>query len=108
MIKTRIFDSLSLILPEKCPENEMKKFSICKNEPFSFQMAYTVEKSTGETPEPEEQHFFIRLTTELDVKLYHVANVPVAHSFRKIQPSNPIGMYPDILIPKKTNPELRR
>ena len=105
MITTKLFDSMTLIRPESCPEKELKEFSICKNEPFSFQMAYKVTE--GEDA-PEEQHFFIRLSTELDVSVYHVGNVPVVHSFRKITPTQPIGMYPDILIPKKSHPFLEK
>lgn len=109
MIKTKLFDSMTLILPENCPEkNELKRFSLMKNEPFSFQMAYKAFDDSEETKSPEEVHFLLRLETELDVSVYHVGNVPVLHSFEKITPKMPIGMYPDILIPKKTNPELQR
>ncbi len=108
MIKTKLFDSLTLILPQDCPEKELKKYSICKNEPFSFQMAYRLDESTAEEKIPEEVHFFIRLTTSLDVKIYHVSSVPVHHCFERIKPQMPIGMYPDILIPKKTNPNIKK
>lgn len=107
MIKTKLYNDLVLITPENGSDaKELKQFSICKNEPFSFQMAYKLFADENAANNPEELHFFIRLTTELNVSVYHVANVPVMHSFKKISPKLPIGMYPDVLMPKKTNPEI--
>lgn len=101
MIETKLYSDLVLITPENGAYGnapEMKEYSLCKNEPFSFQMAYKLVSDTA-----EEQHFCLKLTTELEVSTYHVACVPVMHSFSKITPKLPIGMYPDILIPKETN-----
>lgn len=109
MIQTKILHSLHLITPENgSAAEEMKEFSLCQNEPFSFQLAYKLFHDPDAEKKPEEQHFFIRLTTELPVNTYHVACVPVMHSFHRIQPSLSIGLYPDILIPKATNPPLIR
>ncbi|MBE6643152.1 MAG: DUF4091 domain-containing protein [Ruminococcaceae bacterium] len=109
MIKTQIFGDLEVITPEKGGVGkELKCFSVMKNEPFSFQMAYKLFPDENVEKNPEELHFFIRLTTELDISTYHVACVPVMHGFEKISPKPEIGMYPDILMPKKTNPELAR
>ena len=41
MIQTKLFDALTLITPENgCDKEQLKAYSLCKNEPFSFQMAY--------------------------------------------------------------------
>lgn len=107
MIQTKLFHSLIQISPETgADDTELREYAICRNEPFSFQMAYRFLNDPDAQKNPEELHFFIRLTTQLEISTYHVASVPVMHSFSKISPTMPIGMYPDILIPKKTNPSL--
>ncbi len=101
MIRTEIYNDLVLITPEKGGQAEqLKEYSICKNEPFSFQMAYKLfpEGETGYAA--EEVHFCMKLTTELDINVYHVNYVPVLHSFSRIKPTLPPGLYPDMLIPK--------
>ncbi|MBE6717831.1 MAG: DUF4091 domain-containing protein [Ruminococcaceae bacterium] len=109
MIQTKIFDSLTLIKPDSCPpSNETLNFSLFRNEPFSFQMAYKLYDSPDEQKTSEEVHFFIRIESDLNISTYHVGNVPIIHSFSKITPKTPHGMYPDILFPKKTNPELKK
>lgn len=106
MILTKLYNDLILITPENgSSAEELKEYSICRNEPFSFQMAYKLMADEGATSNPEEQHFYIKLKTELDVSEYHVSCVPVMHAFSRIKPALPIGMYPDMLIPKKTNVE---
>lgn len=109
MIKTKLFDDLTLILPrEGADAPELKEFTICANEPFSFQMAYKFFDDPEAEKNPEELHFCIRIITDLDIRLYHVGCVPVMHSYSRIDPALPIGMYPDILIPKATNPPIDR
>ena len=107
MIQTKLFSALTLITPEKgSQEPELKKYSICRNESFSFQMAYKFFDDPDVEKNPEELHFFIRISSQLPVNLYHVACVPVMHSYSRIEPKLPIGMYPDILLPKKLNPTI--
>ena len=109
MIQTKLYGDMVLITPENgANSDELKRFSICKNEPFSFQMAYKLFPDMTVEKPLEELHFYIRLETELDINTYHVACVPVMHGFNKISPKPAIGMYPDILIPKKTNAEVVR
>ena len=109
MIQTKLLHSLHLITLENgSAAEQMKEPPLCRNEPFSFQLAYRLIHDPAAEKAPEEHHFFIRLSTALPVNTYHVACVPVMHSFRRIQPAMPIGMYPDILIPKKTNPPLKK
>lgn len=104
MIETRLYDDLILITPENGGHGEeLTDFSICKNEPFSFQMAYKAKADA-----PERIPFVVRIKSELDVSIYHVSCVPVMHSYERIKPRLPIGMYPDILEPKKTNARLER
>lgn len=109
MISAKIYSALTLITPENGTEdNELTEYSICKNEPFSFQMAYALFNDPDAEKKLEELHFYIRLTTELDINTYHVACVPIMHSYSRIEPKLPIGMYPDILIPKQTNANILR
>ena len=104
MIETRLFSDLILITPENGGQaEELTDFSICKNEPFSFQMAY---KATADAP--ERLPFVVRIKSALDVSIYHVSCVPVMHSYEIIKPRLPIGLYPDILEPKETNAPLER
>ena len=107
MIQTKLYSALTLITPQDgSREPELQSYTICKNEAFSFQMAYKYFDDPQLEKNPEELHFFIRISTQLPINLYHVACVPVMHSYSRIEPQLPIGMYPDILIPKQTNPTI--
>lgn len=109
MIQTKIYNDLYLITPEKTPDApELKEFSICKNEPFSFQMAYKLFSDDQARYASEERHFVVRITSELEISTYQVGYVPVLHSFSRISPSLPVGLYPDILTPKTTNAKVSR
>ncbi len=109
MIQTKVFSDLTLILPETCSnEPELREFTLCKNEAFSFQMAYKFFDDPDAEKNPEELHFYLRLDTALPVNTYHTSCVPVMHSYSRIEPKLPIGMYPDILLPKQTNAEVVR
>lgn len=104
MVTTKIYSSLVIVRPDLCEGTELKEYSICKNESFSFQMAYKItDRSTDNTP------FFIKADSELPISIYYENCVPVLHtdiSCAGLEPVMPIGMYPDVLIPKQTNPEL--
>jgi len=109
MIETKVYDSLVCILPENgSSEKETRHFTFFRNEPISFQMAYRLKDLTEEEAKREIQHFLVRIQSEIPIQTYHVACVPVAHSFQRICPKQPIGMFPDVLIKKKTNPTLVR
>lgn len=102
MITTKIYSSLTSVRPEGCEDFELKEYSLCKNEAFSFQMAYKItDNSTQDIP------FFVRVTSPLPINNYYVNVVPVIHTdYSVIEPKQSIGMYPDILVPKATNPEI--
>ena len=42
MITTKIYNSLIPVMPERCDGTELKEYSLCKNEAFSFQMVYKI------------------------------------------------------------------
>ncbi|MBQ7800395.1 MAG: DUF4091 domain-containing protein [Oscillospiraceae bacterium] len=98
MITTKIFSSLSLIKPESCPENELKEFSLLKNEPFSFQMAFKITDGSLRAV-----RCFVKATSDIPVKVYYANCVPVIHTDYSTLDPNPIGLYPDILVPKKSD-----
>ena len=98
MITTKIFDSLALIKPESCPETELREFSLLKNEPFSFQMAFKITDGSLKAV-----RCFVRATSDIPVNVYYTNYVPVIHTdFSTLDPT-PIGLYPDILVPKKSD-----
>ena len=100
MIHAKLFDSLELITPEGgSSAPELKRWTICKNEPFSFQLAYKILDGPDAEKTPDELHFNIQVAGCPDIRLYHVNCVPVMHNFSLIKPEQPSGMYPDILIP---------
>lgn len=103
MITTKIINSLIPIMPEnELAAPEQSSCIICKNQPYSFQLAYRItDGSARDIP------FFIRVESELEISNYYTACVPVIHTdYANLKPVPPIGMYPDILVPKKTNPKI--
>ena len=99
MITTKLYHSLTSIKPEYCEGKELKQYTICGNEPFSFQMAYKIL-----TGEEKSLPFFVKLITDLPVNCYYTGYVPVIHAdYSVLEPRQSIGMYPDVLIPKKVN-----
>lgn len=100
MITTKILNSLIPIMPDgELTEKEEKRCIICKNQPYSFQLAYRItDGSARDIP------FFVMVESELEINNYYTACVPVIHTdYANLKPTPPIGMYPDILIPKKLN-----
>lgn len=102
MITTNIYPSLISIMPEGCKDSQCREYTIFQNEALSFQVAFRItdgsEKST---------QFFLKVDTELPISCYYTGYVPVMHAdFSTIEPVAPVGMYPDILIPKKVNARL--
>ena len=102
MITTKIYSSLVSIKPDFSGSVDLKEYSLCKNEAFSFQLGYKItDESAKSTP------FFVKVISDLPISAYHIGCVPVIHAdYSDISPKQPIGLYPDILIPKKVNAEI--
>ena len=102
MITARLTSSLTPVRPEHLEAPVLTAFSLCRNEAFSFQMAYRItDGSAAAIP------FHVRIRTKLPICCYAVSCVPVIHAdFPPLEPRQPIGLYPDILLPKAVNPEI--
>ncbi len=101
MIETRFYNSLIPVFADREPQGrELEGFTVCKNQPYSFQMAFKITDKSAASLD-----FYIRIKSELSISLYYVNYVPVIHT-SSVLPAQPIGMYPDILLPKSTNPKL--
>ena len=81
----------------------MASFSGMRNEPINFQVAYQLENTVD--PQHLRVHTGVEVISDIPVSLYSIKGVPLS-------PINDIGsdepfheLHPDILIPKKTNPE---
>ena len=104
MIKTSLCSSLVSVMPTKpLPKNSLKNVTICKNEPFSFQLAYKIAGGDAKSTQ-----FFIRVKGDLPITNYYINCVPVLHTdVDKLQNAGGVGLYPDILMPKKVNPQIK-
>ena len=101
VLKTAVLSSLHRVFPEACPEDAaVNSFSALKNEPLSFQIAYKDTRKGAHAVN-------LRIESELPVSLYAVQGVPVLHTdVAGMETEAAVGIYPDLLIPKKVNPEL--
>ena len=104
MITSRLYSSVVSVRPDSCAGPTLSSCTICRNEPFSFQLAYRItDGSAAALP------FYARVDSELPVNLYYAACVPVIHAdFPPLSPRQSPGLYPDILIPKAVNPPLTK
>jgi hypothetical protein len=102
MLNTKILHSLTqAFLDGPCGE-ETFEFSFLKNESFSFQVSYKLCDG-GDKSLP----IFVKVESELPIELYSVAYTPLIHAdFSSVTPIRTPGLYPDILLPKKLNPEI--
>ena len=105
LIQTVPLSSLYKVFPECRPEEgRMQSFSAMQNEPLSFQIAYRATGEEGTVP------FCLRIESDLPVSVYEVGYVPV------LQASDPAvspeaysaGLFADMLLPKRTNPPIRK
>ena len=101
VLKTAVLSSLHRVFPEACPEDAaVNSLSALKNEPLSFQIAYKDTRKGAHAVN-------LRIESELPVSLYAVQGVPVLHTdVAGMETEAAVGIYPDLLIPKKVNPEL--
>lgn len=101
MINTKLLHSLIPVFPQSEPEGkELAKLTLCKNQALNFQLAFHLDDAENCC-----EDFFIRIKTELPISMYYINNVPVIHT-SSVPNATPIGMYPDILLPKKVNPKI--
>lgn len=99
-LKTVIADGMTQVLPNGVPETVTGGVSGFCNEPLYFQLAYRAE-GIHQLP------FYIRVESALPVALYAVRHLPVIHgALQNLTPPAAPGLYPDILVPKATNPPL--
>ena len=105
MIDARLYHSLIPVNPETEPDGEtLTKAVLCNNQPYSFQLAYKITDFSADNID-----FYIRIESELPISLYYVNCVPMLHTvYSGCKPQVPIGLCPDILIPKQTNPRLKK
>lgn len=104
MITAKLFHSLITVTPTHCPDTpELENFHLCRNEPFSFQLAYRI---TDGSIHARVMH--VKVDSDLDIGMYYVNPVPVMHTqLPALQQVPPVAMYPDFLIPRAVNPELK-
>ena len=101
MIETRIYDSLVPVYADREPVGKVKNsFFMCENQPVSFQMAFKMTDGSAKNCD-----FHIKTTSDLPISIYYINNVPLLHT-STIDTGMQTGLYPDILVPKKTNPPL--
>ncbi len=101
VLKTAVLSSLHRVFPQSCPEEAaINNYSFLRNEPLSFQVAYKDTRKGAHAVN-------VRIESELPVSLYAVQGVPVLHTdVDRLERPAEVGIYPDVLIPKKVNPEL--
>ena len=103
MIRTQLLSSLHRVFPEGAAAPELSALSALRNEPLSFQLAYTLESSDLPT-----LPFYARVTTALPVSLFSVGFVPVTQTLvPDLNLSGAPGLYPDMLLPRQVNPPIR-
>lgn len=105
ILKVVPLSSLYKVFPESEPENSKTcSFTALKNEPLSVQFAYRIHDCKD-----DNLSLNVRLETDLPVSLYSVGYVPVAHTeVSGLDDHYSPGLFPDILFPKKVNPEIKK
>jgi len=105
IIRTVVLSSLHKVFHDDCPTDcGINEFVALKNEPFSFQVAYKLESEKR-----QKIPFYLKVETDLPISGYTVGNVPVMHAERvQDDAKRGPGLYPDMLIPKKTDAEISR
>ena len=99
MLKLKVLNSLTPVFADKELEaGELTKLFACKNQTANFQIAFKLAEDT-----PPCVPFFLKIKSELPISLYYVNNVPVIHT-ATLKNAPPIGLYPDVLLPKSVNP----
>lgn len=105
MIDARLYHSLIPINPGSDPDGEtLKEAIVCNNQAYSFQLAYKITDFSADNID-----FYVRFESELPISVYYVNCVPMIHTaFSGCKPEVPVGLCPDILIPKQTIQSLKK
>lgn len=102
MLEMRPLSSLHRVFPEACPDVRITKLTAAANEPLSFQAAFKLKGKA-----PKTMMVNVRSECELPLSTYYVGYVPVLHTDTEdFGPCHGPGLFPDMLLPKATNPEL--
>ena len=101
MIEVKLLNSLIPVFADKEPQGkEISGLTMCQNQAMQFQMAFkTADINTASC------NFNIRIESNIPINIYYINNVPLIHT-SSVDGAPPVGLYPDILLPKKTNPKL--
>lgn len=103
-IRTVPLTSLYKVFPQESPvKYAVSHFSAFKNEPLSFQVAYTL------LPEGElSASFYVKVESDLPITIYEEGYVPVLQATTpEVQPeAYAAGLFADMLLKKKTNPKI--
>ncbi len=103
MLNTKVLSSLIPVYPDKDPVgNELSGITLCRNQVYSFQLAFKVESA-----DLHRADIYLKIKSELPVSIYYENNVPIIHT-SSTPNATPTGLYPDILLPKQTNPKLSK
>lgn len=108
IINSRIISSLTKVFPDSINGEEMKKATLLKNEPFSFQIA--LKSNDINLPSIP---VCVRVESNLEIKYiseYMVGYVPLIRAtyyntddfYERKSP----GLYPDMLLKRKTNADI--
>lgn len=107
-LQTKMISSLGKVFPDTVYGEKLEKATILKNEPFSFQIAFK-----GSDEYAHVTPIYVRVDTDLEIDCiseYQVGFVPVTRAVVTIPDEyydrKTPGMYPDLLLKRKTNAEL--
>ncbi|MBO4298237.1 MAG: DUF4091 domain-containing protein [Clostridia bacterium] len=104
MFQMRLLSSLHRVFPDCCPAARVVRLTAAANEPLSFQAAFRLE---GEKPKSAMVN--VRSECALPLSTYLVGYVPVLHTDTQDYGAlRSPGLFPDMLLKKRTNPELVR
>lgn len=104
-IKTWITSSQKRIFTGDRPEKSLERISALKNEPFSFCLGYRSDYVKRDDEKTPDLPITFKIESGgLDVTVYKIGYVPVTAEECEDGES---GVCPEILIKKKTNPEIK-
>ena len=104
-IKTWITSSQKRIFTGDRPEKSLEKISAMRNEPVSFCLGYRSDYVKSDDEKIPDLPITFKIESEgLDVSVYKVGYLPVEAAECEDGES---GVCPDMLIKKKTNPEIK-